>query len=172
MRTFCLPFGAWLLAAPLFFLLQAEDKQTELLRFSLKEDATTVGQLLGAPAQTGEAGPDHFSWFLQIGMDDHHDYSHVLLFRKQDRQLVSVTRNYEAPQNVDQLFPKASGRTYYWEHAAQPRWPVRVRLLDQERVLVAMGVAQPGERTTQVLLIRRSALPQYLPWLAEQLPRQ
>ena len=125
--------------------------------------------MLGAPAQVGEAGPANFSWYLQIDNADTHDHSHILLFRKEDRKLVSITRNFDEPLNVDAMFPANASRTYYFKSPNQPAWPTRVRELAGDRILIAMGVAKPGERTHQLMLIRRSALPQYLPWLAGQL---
>ena len=170
MLIFRLHFVVWLLATPLFFssALTAEEER-ELVRFTLEEDTAKVAGMLGAPAQVSEAGPHHFSWHLQLNVADNHDDSHVLLFRKEDKKLVSVTRNYDEPKNVDQMFPPAESRTYYWQNGTQPSWPVRVRTLGGGRVLIAMGVAGPGQRTHQVLLIRRSAVAGYLPWLQEQL---
>ena len=124
---------------------------------------------MGAPAQVGEAGASHFSWYLQIGVADSHDHSHVLLFRRADKKLVSITRNFDEPTNVDVLFPPEATNTYSFKSANQPPWPTRVREIDGNRLLIAMGIGKAGERTTQLLLIRKSVLAQYLPWLAEQL---
>ena len=170
MLIFRLHFVVWLLATPLFFCsaLGAE-KERELLRFTLEEDTAKVAGMLGSPAQVGEAGPNHFSWYWQLNPEDHHDHSHILLFRKEAKKLVSVTRNYGEPENVDGMFPAGESRTYYWQNGAQPRWPVRVRILGGSRVLIAMGVAEPGQRTNQVMLIHRGELAGYLPWLEEQL---
>ena len=170
MLVFRLHFVVWLLATPLFFYpALAAEEERDLVRFTLEEDTTKVAAMLGAPAQVGEAGPHHFFWYLQLNVVDDHDHSHILLFRKEDKRLVSVTRDYGEPKNVDSLFPVAESQTYYWQNGTQPRWPVRVRMLSGNRVLVAMGVAGPGQRTNQVLLIRRSAMAGYLPWLQAQL---
>jgi hypothetical protein len=155
--------GAWLLAAPLF-----SETLHQLAGLTLTEDTAAIARLLGAPVQIAEAGPAHFSWFFQTDVLDNHDHSHILLFAKSSRTLVSVTRNFHEPVNVDALFPQGA-RTCYFTNPGQPRWPVRVRLLPGERVLIAMGVAHAGEPTLQLLLIQRRVLAQYLPWLAEQL---
>ena len=42
-------------------------------------------------------------------------------------------------------------------------------MLGGNRVLIAMGVAEPGQRTNQLVLIHRGELAGYLPWLEEQL---
>lgn len=90
--------------------------------------------------------------------------------RQSDRKLVSLTRNYHEPTLIGALFPASGTKTYYWQNGTQPRWPVRVHLLkDGQRALIAMGAEKAGQKTREVLLIRRSALVSYLPWLAEQL---
>jgi len=43
--------------------------------------------------------------------------------------------------------------------------------MGNDRLVIAMGVAKPGETTTQVLIIRRSVLGLFLPWLGEQLAK-
>jgi hypothetical protein len=163
MRISYLLMGAWLFATPLF-----SETLDQLTRFTLTEDTAAVTRLLGPPAQIAEAGPSHFSWLFQTDVLDNHDHSHILLFAKRSGTLVSVTRNFHEAVNVDALFP-AGTRTHYYVAPNQPRWPVRVRLLPGDRVLIAMGVAKPGEGTTQLLLIRREALAEYLLWVAEQL---
>ena len=156
-------WGAWLIATP---LLAGE---ADLFTFTLRETTLQIAEKLGRPAQIGEASPGYFSWFLQTDVADQHEHSHVLLFRHADRTLVSLTRNFEEPRAVDELFPAGESRTFYWRAEGQPDWPVRVRCLSGDRVFIAMGVAQPGQRTNQLLLIRREALGAYLPWLAKQL---
>lgn len=163
-----LVLGGWLIAAPFFCVA---DPAKTLLRWELKETPAEVAKFYGAPAEVGEAGSAHFSWFLHLDQQDHHDPSHILLFEREAKTLVSVTQNFDTPTDVDELFPDAESRSYYWKEGNHAPWPTRVRLLPGGRVLVAMGVAKAGERTTQLLLIRGSALGGYLPWLAEQIAR-
>ncbi|MBY0503309.1 MAG: hypothetical protein K2X03_05350 [Bryobacteraceae bacterium] len=172
MSTSHLLCAVWLLATPPFFHGATADTRHELLRFTLDETTTEVATRLGPPSHSADAGPANFSWFLQLDVADHHDQSHVLLFRKSDRKLVSITRNYREPVQVDSLFPLAASHTYYFRADNQPPWPVRVRLIGKDRLLIAMGVATAGQRTDQLLLIRRSALPGYLPWLADQMAKK
>ena len=46
---------------------------------------------------------------------------------------------------------------------------VRVRLLSNDRVLIANGSARPGQTTNQIVLIHRNELRFYYGWLAGQL---
>ena len=93
------------------------------------------------------------------------------MFRREDGKLVSVTRNFHFAVNVDALLPVKSTQTYYWPNETDRQWPVRVRRMANDRLVIAMGVANPGETTTQVLIIRRSVLRLFLPWLEDQLAK-
>ena len=139
-----------------------------ILSFTLEETPAQVLRLLGQPVQVDDSGPVYRSWFYQIGNRDSHDFSHVLCFRGSASQLISVTRNFDEPQNVDALLPAAQTFAYQWPAAGSAQFLVRVRQLSGDRLLIAMGTARPGDRTTQLMLIRRSALPFFLPWLDEQ----
>jgi hypothetical protein len=43
---------------------------------------------------------------------------------------------------------------------------VHVREYDADLVLIAMGVSKPGKATSQVIVIRKSALKIFFPWLS------
>ena len=141
----------------------------ELLRYSLEETPEQLTRGLGRPAQTGEGSPGYFTWYYKTDVLDQHDFSHLLVFQKADGKLASVTRNFHTPVNVYALFPARSSRTHFWPSEKDPQWAVRVRLLGEDRVLLAMGVKQEGDTTTQVVVMRRSALRSFFPWLHEQL---
>jgi len=167
MRIAALGRGALLCAAlPLF---AQTTSITELLKFSLNENPAQIGALLGNPVAVDEESPSYRSWQYQIDNADTHNFSHVLCIRKSDGQLISVTRNNDEPCHIDELFPPAESATYHWPPAGPAQFHVRTRRLSGDRVLVAMGVSAPGEPTTQLLLIRRSAMPLFLPWLADEM---
>jgi hypothetical protein len=160
--------GAWLIAAsPLF--PQTHLSVSELLRFTLEESGQQLTRVLGQPLQVADAGPAHFTWYYQTDVLDKHDHSHLLMFRRSDGKLISVTRNFHLPTSVDALFPDAGSRTYYWPDREKPTWQVRVRPLSGDRLLIAMGVEKKGDPTTQIVVIRRSVLPAFLPWLASEI---
>ena len=105
------------------------------------------------------------SWQYQIGVEDNHEFSHVLLFRVSTGELLSLTRNWEQERSVDEFFPEAESRVYYYPDALHPEYGVRVRRLSRGRVLMAMGSAGPGQPTGQVVLIRESEIHVFHPWL-------
>lgn len=150
--------GALLLAAPLF------SQNVEVLPFQLTESRAQVRQKLGQPALVVPAG-DFESWQYQVGVEDNHEFSHVLLFRVSTGELLSATRNWEQECSVDELFPAAESRVYYFPDAQHPEYGVRVRRLSGGRVLMAMGSAKAGQPTGQVVMIRESELAIFHPWL-------
>ena len=167
MKTLCL--GTLLLAAsPIFSSQQQIDPQVvkgQVVWFTLEEDVQAVYQKLGRPAQVAEFGPGYVSMQYQIDSADKHDSSHVLMFRREDNRLISVTRTYDEPRDVDALFPADVSSTEYWPDSKSPKYSVRVRKLPGGRLLIAMGVARRGETTTQLMLIHESALKAFMPWL-------
>lgn len=146
--------GALLLAAPAF------SQQDEILELQLTESPQQILQKLGPPTLISPFG-EFESWQYQIGTEDNHEFSHVLLFRTATGELVSVTRNWEHERPVDEIFPPSETTAYYYD----AHYGVRVRRLSGERVLIAMGASAPGLPTGQIQLIRESALPQFHPWL-------
>jgi hypothetical protein len=130
-----------------------------------------VVRMLGSPVQVDDALPAYHSWLYQIDNADNHDFSHVLCFRNSDNQLISVTKNFDEPQNVEAVLPSDQTSTYYWPAAGPAQFSVRIRRLSGDRILIAMGSSRPADTTSQLVLIRRSALPLFFSWLDEQLKR-
>jgi hypothetical protein len=150
--------GALLLAAPVF------SQQENLLEFQLTENSDSVLKKLGKPTMVSQTG-DLEAWQYQIGLEDNHEYSHILLFRISSGQLVSLTRNWEQERTVDELFQYAESKVYYYPDADRREYAVRVQRLSGGRVLLAMGASKDGDPTAQVVLIRESELQQFHPWL-------
>ena len=150
--------GALLLAAHVF------SQQEDILGFQLTETRAEARAKLGPPALVAPFG-DFETWQYQIGVEDNHEFSHVLLFRAATGKLISVTRNWEQERPVDEMFPESQSKVYYYPDAAHPQYGVRVRRLSGGRVLMAMGSAKPGDPTGQVVLMRESELQVFHPWL-------
>lgn len=150
-----LVLGALLFAAPLF------SQDHELLQFRLGETRAQVEQRLGRPAVVADFG-DFQSWQYQIGVEDHHEFSHQLVFRHSTGELISVTRSYEAEQSVDALFPESESSAHFLQDSD---WGIRARRLDGGRVLLAIGAPRKGQTSTQLLLIRESELPHFYGWV-------
>ena len=169
MKRLRLILGASLLAAPWAFSQSPVPAAEEILKFSLEETREQIVSVLGQPAQIADASPDYFTWYYQIGVSDNHEHSHLLLFSKKDAELISVTRNFEQAAKLDGAFPEKETQTYFWPSAAERTWSVRVREMPGDRLAIAMGVSKPSDLSTQLLMIRRSAVKTFLQWLAEQL---
>jgi hypothetical protein len=164
--------GALLLAAPLFSqVAQWADPRPSAAEpkwFQLVETESQVRARLGQPKMVADFG-NYRSWQYQIGETDHDDFSHALVFRKSDGKLVSVSRNYDPQRTVDQFFPASKTTVHYYPDAGKPQFTIRVRRLSGGRLLMAMGVAKPGQSTGQILLVRESELSHFYPWLEAQL---
>lgn len=162
--------GVWLLATPLLFSANPPGDLAQLLRLNLTETPDQAASLLGRPDQTSDAGPNHFAWSYHKDAEDNHHFNLLLVFAKANRQLVSVTRNLPEPVRVDALFPpNAKPVAYYWPDRAKPQMKVRLLTLTGDRLMLALGEDEKAGTTGQVLLIRRGALRQFLPWLDAQL---
>lgn len=143
-----------------------------LFWFTLDETPAQLIEKLGQPAQVGEMGPDFLIWQFQISVVDKHEFSHVICIRRKDNRIVSIARNYEFQENVDGLFPAKLTEVHHWIRDGKPQFSVRLRRLGPDRLLLAMGSGQPGKPTSQILLIRESELPVFMPWLHDSLHRK
>ena len=167
--------GGGLLVAVLPLLCQPpqNSKIQELLRFSLNESPEQIAALLGRPQRIDDSLAGYQSWQYEFSAaeenDDNSPPAWFVCLSTGRRQVLSVTRNFDKPQDVDRLFPPPETAVHYWPSKEAPQFSVRLRQLPGEVLLLGMGTAKPGERTTQLILIRRSALKTFMPWLAEQL---
>lgn len=149
-------------AVPLF-------SQSELSGIQLLESPTDIKHVLGEPTLVSEVNPEFRAWQYRLGDIDHDDFSHALIFRKSTNNLVSISRTFEHPVNVERLFAASPSTYYRYPEAGPTEMIVRVRRLGQERLLLAFGSAKQGDLTTQVVLIEQSVLRVFYPWLADQL---
>ena len=166
--------GALLIALlPLLCQTPQNRKLQELLRFSLHESPEQIVSLLGRPQRIDDSLGGYQSWQYEFSAaeenDDNSPPAWFVCLSTARRQVLSVTRNFDKPQDVDGLFPSPQTVVHYWPSKDAPQFSVRLRQLPGEVLLLAMGTSKPGERTTQLILIRRSALKTFMPWLAEQL---
>ncbi|WP_321473192.1 hypothetical protein [uncultured Paludibaculum sp.] len=136
---------------------------------TLNETTDGIRKELGQPALVADFGADLVSWQFQLGDIDHHDFSHVLVFRRTDRALLSVTRNYEPERDVDALFPAAETASYAVPDTGVARFRMRVRRLPGERLLLAMSLDGAHQPVGQLVLMRASEVGRFYPWLAKEL---
>ncbi len=162
-----------LCAGPVFSQIrQAADpqiKEGQLTWFELTETKQQTAKALGMPRMVAVFGQDFVSWQYQIGVVDHEEYSHQLVFRTSTHALISVTRNYDPERTVDELFPDGETTAHYYPNAEKPQYSLRLRRLSNGRVLMAMGTSKAGQVTGQIVLIREPELRYFYPWLFEQL---
>ncbi len=162
-------------AAPLFSqpkaFVEPRIQDDQIRWFTLDETPAQILEKLGPVRQVGELGPNYLIWQFQIDVADTHEFSHVICIRKSGNKIVSVARNYEEPENVDALFPPEMSEVHHWMKDGKPGYSVRVRKLNGDRLLIAVGSAKPGERTSQLLLIHREELKLFMPWLDKSLAK-
>jgi hypothetical protein len=141
----------------------------ELLGFDMNETPSDVVSRLGRPDSVDDSLPNYISWLFKLGAQDEHDYGFILCFRRSDQKLVSVTRNFEPEAVVDHLFPEGSFVVRHWPSDENPQFSIRVRALSGERLLDAMGSAEEGKPCGQLILIHRTVVPIFFPWLADRI---
>jgi hypothetical protein len=147
----------------------AKRKPGLLLQFRLNETQEQIAAWMGPPERTAESGALYFCWQYFLG-EDLHDPTHSFCFDKRDGRLAAVSRISEQPENPDALLPPASTKTYFWPDAETREYSARVRRFGKlDRLLIANGVSKPGELTTSLLLVRRSALKAFVSWIADQM---
>lgn len=137
--------------------------------FTLRETRDEIVQRLGHPKVAADFGSDYLSWQYQIDTADHHDFSHYLVFRKANGTLVSVTRNYDKDQRVDALFPAPESFVYRVPNTGPRPYSVLVRLLSDDRVLIAMGISRSDQPVSQLVILCKTEIPFFFPWLFDQL---
>ncbi len=166
--------GVALLAAlPAFSQADTIKAPQAMLRWSLQEKPEQIVRILGKPDHVDDSVKAYQSWQYESAdnedRDDNSPPSYILCVQTAGQQLLSLTRNFVSPQVVDDLFPLAGTRTFHWPSKTAPQFSLRLRSISPETLLLAMGTSKPGERTTQLILIRRSALKTFMPWLHQQL---
>lgn len=139
-----------------------------LLWFSLNENLDQVFEKMGQPANIMDHGMYRSLQYL-INVLDRHDYSHSFVFVRDTKELLSVTRTYEFPEIIDGLFPRKGTDVFWYPDAEKKEYGARARRLSGDRLLLAFGSTEPGQPTTQLMLIKRSALPAFAPWILPQL---
>lgn len=148
---------------PLF--LAADGQVPEMLVYTMDETPAQLGKLLGQPRQVSDLGDRYRTLQYQIDSHDAHEFSHVVCVRRTDGRIAGITRNYDDQRIVDEMFPPRSTYAIQW-----PQYSVRVRTMDGgKRLLLAMGTSKPGDKTSQLILIRRDSVTDLMPWLAEKL---
>src|SRR4029434_9771198 len=98
--------------------------------------------MLGPPDRVDDFARDYKSWqYEQADGDGHDDNSapaYIVCLRTGDGKLMSVTRNFVSPQDVDGLSPPAQTTVHHWPSAAEPKFSLRARNMPGGNLLLAM----------------------------------
>jgi hypothetical protein len=109
---------------------------------------------------------------LEFGDDttDHSDlgYEWVFYFDMPSAAMVSATHNSVAGASIKSYFPPTETRVHVYKNGSSTMSAIS-RILPGDRVLIAVGVANPESQCSQMVLIRRSALKRFYPWIAKDL---
>lgn len=80
-----------------------------------------------------------------------------------------MTRNFAKPTQVTELFRGDQVRSHTFQSDPGAPLPARSRVLPGDRVLVAIGLSKAGDACSQLVLMRRTALKQFYPWIAKDM---
>lgn len=158
--------------APLFFQANPAGPgqgPSELSGIQLQESSEEIRRLMGEPLLVADINSEFRAWQYRVGEIDHDEFSHSLIFRKATNTLVSVSRTFENPLQVERLMPPSQSTYYRYPESGPTEMVVRVRGLSGDRYLLAFGSGKPGDPANQIVLIHRSAVRAFYPWLAGKL---
>ncbi|MBI1786166.1 MAG: hypothetical protein HYR60_01270 [Acidobacteria bacterium] len=150
--------------------LHAAAPEPVLTAFTMEESAAGIMRRMGAPRRVSN-GPGYrlLEYQTAPGASEAGELDFAFYFERPAGILIRITRTFTEARPVDHLFPAPRSRFHRWR-SASAELSVRSCLLDRHRVLLAIGVAKPGDRCQQLVLMRRSALGRFYPWLAAELP--
>jgi hypothetical protein len=139
-----------------------------IAEISLRTTKAGIQARFGPPAHVRQQRSFQI-WDYALGSTDLNDlgFAWGFYFDEPSGQLTAVTHNLEKATPVMDLFPVGAS------HAVTSPGPtptqVRYRVLDSERVLIAVGLSSPADLCDQVILMRKSAVQFFYPWLSAQL---
>lgn len=141
-----------------------------ILDFSLGERESDIVKKLGSSEHVS-AGTGYRTLDYLLGPEQRsdEDYDWTFYFERPSGSLVSVTRNFAKPVRVAALLKGNGIRSHKYQ--ADPRAPLAALslTLPGDRVLVAIGLSKTDQVCSQLVLMRRSALPRFFPWIARDL---
>ena len=137
-----------------------------LLEYTLRESAAIVESQLGP--RTHSARGKGYS-VLEFGEDssEHNDlgYEWTFYFEQPSGELLSIAHYLPEPRSVAIFFPQ--GETQF--HRQESGVSAISRLLPGDRILIAIGMARRDSPCSQIILMRRSAVERFYPWIAAEL---
>ena len=143
----------------------ADRPAPELLKLTLRESAASIEKSFGPHSHSARGGGYSV---LDFGADssEHNDlgFEWTFYFEQPSGELLSVTHNLPEARNVDALFPASESRKHHGRGVS-----ALSRALSGDRVLIAIGMVERGSGCSQLILMRRSVVERFYPWIAEGL---
>ena len=143
----------------------ADRRAPQLLAISLRESAASIEKSFGP--HTHSAQGRGYS-VLEFGADssEHNDlgFEWTFYFEQPSGELLSVTHNLPEARSVDTLFPASESR----RHSGGGVTALSLAL-PGDRLLIAIGMAERSGACSQLILMRRSVVGRFYPWIAEGL---
>jgi hypothetical protein len=146
----------------------ADKPPPSIADISLSSSKASIQERYGPPEHVREQPSSEF-WDYNFGSPDENDmgFAWSFNFEQPSGRLISVTRTFDQAAPVETLFPAKQGKTATSPGPASI--PVLYRLLDDDRVLLAIGISRSSQPCNQLVLMRRSAVKYFYPWLSSQL---
>lgn len=95
-------------------------------------------------------------------------YEWVFYFDMPGGAMVSAAYNTVAGTSIKSYFPPGATKVHLYKNGTSSMSALS-RILPDNRILIAVGAANPESRCSQLVLIRRSALERFYPWIAKDL---
>lgn len=137
--------------------------------FDLSLDATpsVIAAKLGPPDHVREEKTFRI-WDYNLGAADENDMGFAWTFFFDGKgELLSITHNAGGGETASRFFGDLT-----WQRASSPApgsLPVVFARSGDDQVALAIGISNAGQPCNQLILIRRSALERFYPWLREKL---
>ncbi len=142
-----------------------------ILDFSLGERESDIVRKLG-PSEHLSTGTGYRTLDYLLGPEERNDedFDWTFYFERPSGALVSVTRNFAKPVSVAALLKGDGVRSHIYEAGPHASLAALSLMLPRDRVLVAVGLSKTNDVCSQLVLMRRAALPRFYPWIARDLP--
>ncbi len=140
----------------------------KLLSFSLDLTEVALRNRLGDPDHVREQAA-YRVWDYNLGPMDENDmdFGWSFYFEQPSGHLVSVTHNIAKGTTTNGLF--AANRSRSIVSPAPGKLPMLYQLIGKDGLLLGVGVSNADQLCNQLILMRRSAVNRFYPWLASQL---
>lgn len=141
-----------------------------ILDFSLGERESDIVGKLG-PSEHLSTGTGYRTLDYLLGPEERsdEDFDWTFYFERPSGALISVTRNFAKPANVEYLLKGDGVRSHVYRGTSNAPLQALSRVLPGDRILVAIGLSKPSDPCSQIVLMRRTSLVRFFPWIEADL---